>query len=145
MCSGREFDKKYNALAQTLEIKEDEFQNEYEKYSSLLSKKQNEIDVLRAKYDKKVQMLKLENEQLNSRMKNLINTLISLKDYAISIERNMKDGNNYAGNLNNSMYTTMPYSGTYTIGDDNNNYSRQMINGMKNLIAKIDSKLLYEK
>ena len=89
-------------------------------------------------------MLKLENEELNCRIKNLISTLISLKDYAMSIERNIND--NGTPNLNNSMYNSIPYS--YNVGmsvsDSDNKYSKQLINGMKNMIAKIDSKILYE-
>ena len=137
----KEVDRKYNDLTKTLELKEEEYNSEYERYSNLLKKSQNEIDVLKAKYEKKCQMLKLENDELNVRIKNLISTLISLKDYAMSVERNINDRGNI--NMNNSMYTASPY--TYNmIGDTDNQYSKQLINGMKNMIAKIDSKILYE-
>ena len=140
----REVDRKFNDLAKTLELKEDEFNAECEKYSALLKKNQNELDIVKAKYEKKCKMLKLENEELNCRIKNLISTLISLKDYAMSIERNIND--NGTPNLNNSMYNSIPYS--YNVGmsvsDSDNKYSKQLINGMKNMIAKIDSKILYE-
>ena len=137
----KEVDRKYNDLAKTLELKEEEYNSEYERYSNLLKKSQNEIDVLKAKYEKKCQMLKLENDELNLRIKNLISTLISLKDYAMSVERNINDRGNI--NMNNSMYTASPY--TYNMmGDTDNQYSKQLINGMKNMIAKIDSKILYE-
>ena len=136
----KEVDRKYNDLAKTLELKEEEYNAECERYSNLLKKSQNDIDVLKAKYEKKCQMLKLENDELNVRIKNLISTLISLKDYAMSVERNINDRN---VNMNNSMYTASPY--TYNlIGDTDNQYSKQLINGMKNMIAKIDSKILYE-
>lgn len=137
----KEVDRKYNDLAKTLELKEEEYNSECERYSNLLKKSQNDIDVLKAKYEKKCQMLKLENDELNIRIKNLISTLISLKDYAMSVERNINDRGNI--NMNNSMYTASPY--TYNmIGDTDNQYSKQLINGMKNMIAKIDSKILYE-
>ena len=137
----KEVDRKYNDLAKTLELKEEEYNSECERYSNLLKKSQNDIDVLKAKYEKKCQMLKLENDELNLRIKNLISTLISLKDYAMSVERNINDRGNI--NMNNSMYTASPY--TYNmIGDTDNQYSKQLINGMKNMIAKIDSKILYE-
>ena len=136
----KEVDRKYNDLAKTLELKEEEYNAECERYSNLLIKSQNDIDVIKAKYEKKCQMLKLENDELNVRIKNLISTLISLKDYAMSVERNINDRNI---NMNNSMYTASPY--TYNlIGDTDNQYSKQLINGMKNMIAKIDSKILYE-
>ena len=136
----KEVDRKYNDLAKTLELKEEEYNAECERYSNLLKKSQNDIDVIKAKYEKKCQMLKLENDELNVRIKNLISTLISLKDYAMSVERNINDRNI---NMNNSMYTASPY--TYNlIGDTDNQYSKQLINGMKNMIAKIDSKILYE-
>ena len=136
----KEVDRKYNDLAKTLELKEEEYNAECERYSNLLKKSQNDIDVIKAKYEKKCQMLKLENDELNVRIKNLISTLISLKDYAMSVERNINDRN---VNMNNSMYTASPY--TYNlIGDTDNQYSKQLINGMKNMIAKIDSKILYE-
>ena len=136
----KEVDRKYNDLAKTLELKEEEYNAECERYSNLLKKSQNDIDVIKAKYEKKCQMLKLENDELNVRIKNLISTLISLKDYAMSVERNINDRNI---NMNNSMYTAKPY--TYNlIGDTDNQYSKQLINGMKNMIAKIDSKILYE-
>ena len=137
----KEVDRKYDDLAKTLELKEEEYNSECERYSNLLKKSQNDIDVLKAKYEKKCQMLKLENDELNVRIKNLISTLISLKDYAMSVERNINDRGNI--NMNNSMYTASPY--TYNmIGDTDNQYSKQLINGMKNMIAKIDSKILYE-
>lgn len=140
----REVDRKFNDLAKTLELKEDEFNAECEKYSALLKKNQNELDIVKAKYEKKCKMLKLENEELNCRIKNLISTLISLKDYAMSIERNIN--NNGTPNLNNSMYNSIPYSYNVgmNVGDSDNKYSKQLINGMKNMIAKIDSKILYE-
>ena len=89
---------------------------------------------MKAKYEKKIQMLSLNNKELNSRVKNLINSLIALKNYAMTIERNLNDPNL---NLNNSMYTTIGYS-------NNNNVRRnqELVRGMKDLISKIDSNML---
>ena len=50
-----------------------------------------ELDLIKSKYERKIQILTLNNNELNARVKNLINTLIGLKDYALSIERNMND------------------------------------------------------
>ena len=52
---------------------------------------------------KKYNYLLLSNNELNERVKNLINSLIALKDYAMSIERNMNNANL---NINNSIYTS---------------------------------------
>ena len=101
----------------------------------------NEIDSKIKIYNNNLKLISENYDELNVRIKNLISTLISLKDYAMSVERNINDRGNI--NMNNSMYTASPY--TYNmIGDTDNQYSKQLINGMKNMIAKIDSKILYE-
>ena len=68
----------------------------------------------------------------------------------MSIERNMNDANL---NINNSIYTNqgLNYMGVNNICNQNNNfnnlnvdkdtYSHQLIQGMKDMINKIDSKI----
>lgn len=138
----KEVDDKYNDLVKAFELKEEEHENEYENYSSKLTKMQSEFSVAKAKYEKKIQMLKLSNDELEARVKNLINSLISLKDYAISIERNINDNANFNNsafiNSNANMNLT---SINYKDGKSQKN-SRQLIDGLKDMINRIDSKIL---
>ena len=93
---------------------------------------------------KKYNYLLLSNNELNERVKNLINSLIALKDYAMSIERNMNDANL---NINNSIYTSLGlnYLGLNHCCNkniiDKDKYNNDLINGMKDMISKIDSKI----
>ena len=96
-------DKKYNDLIKVFEIKEKEYANEINELLQLKKKNNNELELLKSKYEKKIQLLTLSNNELKERIKNLINSLIALKDYTMSIERNMNDGNL---NFNNSIYTS---------------------------------------
>ena len=60
---------------------------------------------------KKIQNLTLNNNELNMRVKNLMNSLIALKDYALSIERNMNEAQNLRQNIANSNYSiSSPFS-----------------------------------
>ena len=129
-----QIDKQYNDLLRAFEIKEKEYNDELNKLTQMNKNEQNEFEIMKAKYEKKIQMLSLNNKELNSRVKNLINSLIALKNYAMTIERNLNDPNL---NLNNSMYTTIGYS-------NNNNVRRnqELVRGMKDLISKIDSNML---
>ena len=143
-------DKKYNDLIKAFELKEKEHKDEINKLNQINKKGNNDLEILKAKYEKKIQVLTLSNNELNSRIKNLINSLIALKDYAMSIERNMNDANL---NINNSIYTNqgLNYMGVNNICNQNNNfnnlnvdkdtYSHQLIQGMKDMINKIDSKI----
>ena len=49
-------------------------------------------------------MLTLQNNEATLRVKKLINTCISLKDYAMNVERNMNNTQLGLGQLNNSMF-----------------------------------------
>ena len=127
-----------------------------------------ELELIKSKYEKKIQILTLNNNELNERVKNLINTLIALKDYALSIERNMNDvslmrqqGNNYSMiaknnysfanddnmnliNTSNNNYNNvnMTYQGDYNLEDnDKCKNSRELLNNMKNMINKIDLRI----
>lgn len=94
----------------------------------IIQEKESEFEYVKAKLDSKIQRLTLENASLNDRIKNLINTLIQLKDYAMSVERNVN---------------TVPQEHYNTFSDDSryNDYSNNLINGMKDMIRKIDDKL----
>ena len=107
----------------------------------------NDLELIKAKYEKKIQVLNLNNNELNSRVKNLINSLIALKDYAMSIEKNMNDAHL---NLNGSPLNTqfLSFNNFSTENFDHNNlnvekdkYSNELIKGMKDMISKIDSKI----
>ena len=118
-----------------------------------------ELELIKSKYEKKIQILTLNNNELNARVKNLINTLIGLKDYALSIERNMNDVSMMRQQGNNcSMLVKNNYSflnddnnincDNNNVGcggriDENNQYqnSRELLNDMKNMIQQIDVRI----
>lgn len=123
-------DKKYNNMAQAFQIKEGELSEENEKLYKIIQKLEKENQNLHAKYEKKVNLLTLENNEACLRIRKLINTCITLKDYALTIERNM---NNI--NLSSSMLI------------DNQKYrgylqnNKNLVNGMNNILNQIDMKL----
>jgi hypothetical protein len=88
----KEADKKYNELAEAYKMKEKDCNSAIAQLNIM----NNNL---------RIKILTLNNEELNTRVKNLINTLISLKDYALSIERQLND---------------VPFAKQQ---DDNNNYS----------------------
>jgi hypothetical protein len=61
--------KKYNDLLKAFEIKEKEHANEINKLSQLNKKNNNELELLKSKYEKKIQLLTLSNNELNERVK----------------------------------------------------------------------------
>ena len=114
-----------------------------------------ELDRIKTKYEKIIQTLTLKNNELNMRVKNLINTLIGLKDYALNIERNLNRASLNGNNINNYKYLQENYIQCNEVNNDNfneqNDYQfnyekldeqnkncRQMINNMKNIINQID-------
>ena len=135
----KENDDKFNNLAQAFQIKEGEFSEEIDKLKKLNQKLLSENENLKSKYEKKINLLTLQNNEATLRVKKLINTCISLKEYVLSIERNMNNINN---TNNNSTY----------VGPNNNTFqgqrfssvqkNRDILNGMNNIINQIDSKLL---
>ena len=138
----KENDDKFNNLAQAFQIKEGEFSEEIDKLKKLNQKLLSENENLKSKYEKKINLLTLQNNEATLRVKKLINTCISLKEYVLSIERNMNNINNTNNNNNNSTY----------VGPNNNTFqgqrfssvqkNRDILNGMNNIINQIDSKLL---
>ena len=139
--------KQYNDLIKAYDIKDKEFRDKVLQFKLLSQKRNNEKEILKAKYEKKIQSLTINNNELNSRINNLINSLISLKDYAISIERNLNEAS-MMNAMNSSMYSTMGYTicGScnncgYSTGRDNKD-SEDLIKEMKSMINRIDSKIL---
>ena len=100
----KEVDNKFNNLAQAFQIKEKEYSEEILKLSKMNQKLQYENENLKAKYEKKINLLTLQNNEATLRVKKLINTCISLKDYAMNVERNMNNTQLGLGQLNNSMF-----------------------------------------
>ena len=135
-------DKKYNDLVKTLDLNNKSHQDEINRLSNINLQLSNQNEILKAEYEKKIQMLTLSNNELNARVKNLLSSLIALKDYALSIERNMNDANM---NINNSLYS-FPGGRNHVLNinsnPSNDEYSREMIKNMKDMINKIDSKIL---
>ena len=135
-------DKKYNDLVKTLDLNNKSYQDEINRLSNINLQLSNQNEILKAEYEKKIQMLTLSNNELNARVKNLLSSLIALKDYALSIERNMNDANM---NINNSLYS-FPGGRNHVLNinsnPSNDEYSREMIKNMKDMINKIDSKIL---
>ena len=156
----READKKYNELANAYKLKERDCSAAMAQLNVLNNNLRVELELIKSKYEKKIQSLILNNNELNARVKNLINTLIGLKDYALSIERNMNDvslmrqqGNNYSmivknnysflndDNINCSQNNiNMTYQGDYQFDENKCKNNRELINNMKNMINKVDLK-----
>lgn len=102
----KEADDKFSNLAKAFQIKEKEYSEEIIKLTKINQKLQNDNENLKAKYEKKINLLTLQNNEATLRVKKLINTCISLKDYAMNLERNMSNaqaGINL-GQMNNSMF-----------------------------------------
>jgi hypothetical protein len=135
----KENDDKFNNLAQAFQIKEGEFSEEIDKLKKLNQKLLSENENLKSKYEKKINLLTLQNNEATLRVKKLINTCISLKEYVLSIERNMNNINNTNNNLtyvgpNNNTFQGQRFSSVQS--------NRDILNGMNNIINQIDSKLL---
>ncbi len=126
-------ENKFNNLAQAFHIKEQEFSDEIEKLRKINQKLQIENENLKNKYEKKVNLLTLQNNESTLRVRKLINTCISLKNYALTIERNL----NMSNMNNNSMFLGQ---GPQFMGNYQKN--KDLLAGMNNIINQIDSKIL---
>ncbi len=100
----KEADDKFNNLAQAFQIKEKEYSDEIMKLSAINQKLMTDNENLKEKYEKKVNFLTLQNNEATLRVRKLINTCISLKDYAINLERNLNNNQLGLGQINNSMF-----------------------------------------
>ena len=93
-------------------------------------KLQADNENLKIKYEKKVNLLTLQNNEATLRVRKLINTCITLKNYALSIQRNLN-----MNNMNNSKFL-----GNNTF--QGQNYKGNIVTGLNNLVNQIDSKIL---
>ena len=94
-------DKKYNELAKSYKNQEKEYNEALSKLNALNNNMRAELELIKTKYEKKIQGLMINNNELNARVKNLMNSLITLKDYTLNIERNTNNNNsNYMNNSN---------------------------------------------
>ena len=98
----KESENKFNNLAKAFQIKEKEFSDEIEKLKKINQKIIIENENLKSKYEKKINLLTLQNNEATLRVRKLINTCITLKNYLLSFERNMNA--NVNNNNNNSGY-----------------------------------------
>ena len=145
-------EKNESKIIQNLELKINVYKNEIERLN-----KQNEN--LISEYEKKIHVLNDSNNDLKERVNNLLNSLSELKDYSLFLEKNKKNNNvyyktdnNFNSDNNNSLNNLNENSlnnenKNIIINSDNNNYnldeySKVMIQTMKNLIEKLDSKIL---
>ena len=72
---------KFNNLAQAFQIKEAESSEVINKLKKMNQKLIHENENLKSKYEKKINLLTLQNNEATLRVKKLINTCISLKEY----------------------------------------------------------------
>lgn len=137
--------QKYAELVDAFNAREEQFNNQIEEYNSVLAQKESNEEMLTNKYETALHKLKIENNSYKARIKNLMTTLTSLKDYAISVDRNMSEINDqsYINNLNNSGLNS--FNGYVSFPEDQSlDYSRGLIKGMKDLLNKIDNKMIKE-
>ena len=126
----KEKDYKFNNLAQAFQIKEQEYSDQSAKLKKINQKLQADNENLKIKYEKKVNLLTLQNNEATLRVRKLINTCITLKNYALSIQRNLN-----TNNMNNSKFL-----GNNTF--QGQNYKGNIVTGLNNLVNQIDSKIL---
>ena len=126
----KEKDYKFNNLAQAFQIKEQEYSDQIAKLKKINQKLQADNENLKIKYEKKVNLLTLQNNEATLRVRKLINTCITLKNYALSIQRNLN-----MNNMNNSKFL-----GNNTF--QGQNYKGNIVTGLNNLVNQIDSKIL---
>ena len=126
----KEKDYKFNNLAQAFQIKEQEYSDQIAKLKKINQKLQADNENLKIKYEKKVDLLTLQNNEATLRVRKLINTCITLKNYALSIQRNLN-----MNNMNNSKFL-----GNNTF--QGQNYKGNIVTGLNNLVNQIDSKIL---
>jgi hypothetical protein len=127
----KEKDYKFNNLAQAFQIKEQEYAEQISKLKKINQKLQVDNENLKMKYEKKINLLTLQNNEATVRVRRLINTCISLKNHILTMQRNLN-----MNNANNSMF----------IGGNNTfqgqNYKGNLVSGLNNIVNQIDSKIL---
>ena len=83
MEENQQYDNRFNNLATAFQIKEKEFGEELYKMKNINQKLMKENENMKAKYEKKINLLTLQNNEATLRVKKLINTCIQLKDMLI--------------------------------------------------------------
>ena len=129
----KQADQKYNGLAKSYKMKEKEYSEALAQLNVLNNNLRVELELIKSKYEKKIQDLMLKNNGLNARVKNLINSLIALKDYALSIERNMNESPNFGHNTiyrNNNFLENKNKS--VILKNNNNSFNEEFGNSYNN-------------
>ena len=136
MEENQQYDNRFNNLATAFQIKEKEFGEELYKMKNINQKLMKENENMKAKYEKKINLLTLQNNEATLRVKKLINTCIQLKDTVMTLQRKMginMGSSGILGQINNSMFlpntglniNNMSYyqfnSGAFQKGELNNN------------------------
>jgi chromosome segregation ATPase len=137
-------DKQYNDLYKAFQIKDSEFNEKSNQLKSVIQKRNSEKEKIKIKYEKEIQRLNLSNNELNSKITKLINSLIEIKDFAMSIEREVNETNE----LNNSIYSTQGLSinnNCYTTNRNSNKFNQELIKDIKNMLEKIDYNIMNNK
>ena len=137
-------DKQYHDLYKAFQIKDNEFNEKSNQLKSVIQKRNSEKEKIKIKYEKEIQRLNLSNNELNSKITKLINSLIEIKDFAMSIEREVNETNE----LNNSIYSTQGLSinnNCYTTNRNSNKFNQELIKDIKNMLEKIDYNIMNNK
>ncbi len=133
----KQVDNKFNNLAQAFQIKEKEYSEQIIQLTKLNQKLQYDNENLKAKYEKKINLLTLQNNEATLRVKKLINTCISLKDYAMNAERNLNNSQLNLGQLNNSMFipnTGFNINNTFQAGKFSGGIQNNKVNPMEKIL-----------
>ena len=117
-------------------IEKNELQNKIVYLNKTISEKENYEHALKSKYGKKVNILQLQKEELNHRLSNLMDNLLALKEYANQIERSIRNKNI------NDAYVSSSLKKEDVIDSNRDEYNLQLINTLKGIINKIDTKIL---
>ena len=106
--------------------------------------KEGDEDIIKNKYECIVHKLKIQNQSLKARLNNLMKILTELKDYAISIDRNINDIEGRMPFENNSYCANYNCLSNVFPEDQNIDYSKTLIRKMKDLINDIDNKAILD-
>ena len=126
------FRKKINKFI----IEKNELQNKIVYLNKTIAEKENYEHALKSKYGKKVNILQLQKEELNHRLSNLMDNLLALKEYANQIERSIRNKNI------NEAYVSSSLKQEDVMDTKRDEYNLQLINTLKGIIIKIDTKIL---
>ena len=117
-------------------IEKNELQNKIVYLNKTIAEKENYEHALKSKYGKKVNILQLQKEELNHRLSNLMDNLLALKEYANQIERSIRNKNI------NDAYVSSSLKKEDVMDTNRDEYNLQLINTLKGIINKIDTKIL---